>query len=576
MGRGQGLAPPAAAAVEAPQTSPSGSSRGPFSQDEWDAFVSGYASCYEERVLPIDASMVEGTIPAELSGSYLRNGPGLLEVGGTKIPQPFDGDGMITCVTFANGKAMFRNKFVRTDAFVAEQKAGRMLFQGVFNKASPDGRLLNNPLDLEVKKVANTGVIYWAGKLLALYEGDLPYQLSSDLETLGRTGLGVAPVPVPGEKASGIGPADVIAAHYRVVVQPDGTKRWVTFGPKVDGLDNKMALYEFDEAGNAVAQTEVMLKGAAFGFFHDLMVTERHYVLIENPIQLDLLQLITGYVPKRSSFAECLRFRPDVPAKVHLIPRPGTDAPAAPGGVRTFDLPASFFSFHHINAFEEGTKVVMDTVALLEGVDFSASLDAAGPSYFTDDTVGRGYAIRLVLDTATGKVVQRKLFSRSCEFPAVNPSVVGRSHSVAYLTCDPIDHPVWFSPPQSLAKIKLPAWDLVPKEVDFEVYNPGPTRFVQEPMFVPRANGSGGEDDGWLLAYVYDGDRKGTDLVILDAAKFSQGPVATIHLPFSLPYGLHGYWSPQAVGPDPRQPPSPSSYDIREGVTAPDGSFKYA
>ena len=27
---------------------------------------------------------------------------------------------------------------------------------------------------------------------------------------------------------------------------------------------------------------------AAFGFFHDLLVTDRYYLLLENPIRLDL------------------------------------------------------------------------------------------------------------------------------------------------------------------------------------------------------------------------------------------------------------------------------------------------
>lgn len=38
---------------------------------------------------------VEGTIPKELSGTLLRNGPGLFEIGDKKIAQPFDGDGLV-------------------------------------------------------------------------------------------------------------------------------------------------------------------------------------------------------------------------------------------------------------------------------------------------------------------------------------------------------------------------------------------------------------------------------------------------------------------------------------------------
>ena len=38
---------------------------------------------------------VEGTIPREISGTFYRNGPGLLDVYGTPLVHPIDGDGMV-------------------------------------------------------------------------------------------------------------------------------------------------------------------------------------------------------------------------------------------------------------------------------------------------------------------------------------------------------------------------------------------------------------------------------------------------------------------------------------------------
>jgi all-trans-8'-apo-beta-carotenal 15,15'-oxygenase len=46
--------------------------------------------------------------------------------------------------------------------------------------------MLRNALDLKQKNVANTNIIYWAGRLLALWEGGLPHRLEADsLRTLG-------------------------------------------------------------------------------------------------------------------------------------------------------------------------------------------------------------------------------------------------------------------------------------------------------------------------------------------------------------------------------------------------------
>jgi carotenoid cleavage dioxygenase-like enzyme len=60
-------------------------------------------------------------------------------------------------------------------------------------------------------------------------------------------------------------------------------------------------------------------------------------------------------------------------------------------------------------------------------------------------------------------------------------------------------------------------------------------------VFVP-ASAAAAEDDGYVLTYVYDAGRDGSDLVILDASDFTASPVATIGLPQRVPYGFRGGW----------------------------------
>ena len=38
-----------------------------------------------------------------------------------------------------DGRCHYRNRYVRTDAFMAEQEAGRMLFKGAFSRGDPAG-----------------------------------------------------------------------------------------------------------------------------------------------------------------------------------------------------------------------------------------------------------------------------------------------------------------------------------------------------------------------------------------------------------------------------------------------------
>ena len=139
----------------------------------------GYRSLPQEHDYWIDE--IEGQIPADLNGTLFRNGPGLLDVNGQRIHHPFDGDGMICAISLQNGRAHFRNRFVRTQGYLEEQQAGKILYRGVFGTQKPGGWLAN-AFDLRLKNIANTNVIYWGGKLLALWEAAEPYRL--DPETL--------------------------------------------------------------------------------------------------------------------------------------------------------------------------------------------------------------------------------------------------------------------------------------------------------------------------------------------------------------------------------------------------------
>jgi len=95
-------------------------------------------------------------------------------------------------------------------AFVEEQLAGKMLYRGAFSVGNPTGGWLYNPFDFDIKKVANTGVVHWAGRLLALYERDMPHEISTpDLHTKGLT------------DCDGAIDAPFFAAHYRIF-QEDG------------------------------------------------------------------------------------------------------------------------------------------------------------------------------------------------------------------------------------------------------------------------------------------------------------------------------------------------------------------
>ncbi len=125
--------------------------------------VGNYAPVFDELTtfdLP-----VEGAIPRELNGWYLKNGPNPRQ----NTPHWFTGDGMIHGVRLENGRAAwYRNRWVRTESF--DKPVLLYNTDGTRNLHA---------------SVANTNVISHAGKTLALVESSLPYQITNELETLG-------------------------------------------------------------------------------------------------------------------------------------------------------------------------------------------------------------------------------------------------------------------------------------------------------------------------------------------------------------------------------------------------------
>lgn len=77
-----------------------------------------------------DLRVVDGEIPTDLDGVYLRNTENPLHPA-LQTYHPFDGDGMLHIVGFRDGKAFYRNRFVRTDGLLAEIEAGGPLWPGV-------------------------------------------------------------------------------------------------------------------------------------------------------------------------------------------------------------------------------------------------------------------------------------------------------------------------------------------------------------------------------------------------------------------------------------------------------------
>ena len=476
----------------------------PYNTEEWKRGYDSQPNEYEYEITD-----VEGNIPPDLIGTLFRNGPGLLDIGGSAIHHPFDGDGMISAFSFKDGKVYYRNRFIRTEAYVKEQEAGKILYRGVFGTPKPGG-FFNNLFDIKLKNIANTGVIYWGGKLLALWEAAEPHRLNpKTLETIGLEYLdGV------------LEPGDAFAAHPWVDPSCDldnGAPCLVNF--RVDpGLSSKITLFEFAPNGKLLRRHSHSVAG--FSFIHDFMITPQYAIFFQNPVSFNPLPFLLGM----RGAGECVQFQPDKPTNVILIARDPSNKE-----VKTFSVESGFV-FHHANAFEQDSKVYVDSITYQTLPQVQPNSDYKAVDF---EGLDPGQLWRFTLNLEDGSVERQMLESRCCEFPTHNPDKVGRNYQYLYIGAAPSDTGR-NAPLQAILKL-----DLHTKERQLHSF--APSGFVSEPIFVPKPNAEK-EDAGWVLTLVYDGSKHRSTLAILDGENLAQEPVALLHLKHHVPYGLHGSW----------------------------------
>src|SRR5262249_8182100 len=126
---------------------------------------SGNYAPVREEVTAVDLP-VEGAIPSELRGVYMRNGP---NPPSGESYHWFVGDGMLHGVRLQDGRAQwYRNRWVRTRAFTGGASS-------VDEQGNVGHRI----------GVANTNIVQHAGRVFALVESSYPTEVTRELDTVG-------------------------------------------------------------------------------------------------------------------------------------------------------------------------------------------------------------------------------------------------------------------------------------------------------------------------------------------------------------------------------------------------------
>ncbi|GAB2811973.1 carotenoid oxygenase family protein [Actinocorallia aurea] len=491
----------------------------------WDAVPGEFDLALDE---------ITGRLPEGLTGTLYRNGSGRWDVGPTAVDCLFDTDGMIGAFALDGRGVRFRNRFVRTRQYTASVRAGRLTTRGL-GRQRPGGiaaNMLRPPAN-----TANTSVLVRDDRVLALWEAGRPHELDADtLETRGTTDLGGVLKGLLG----------AYSAHYRhdpetgAVVNfgfdpylPRVDPRWVHAGVDAEERRSRLRetlaearprmrlrLYETDKAGVTRYLRAVPLAG--FPLMHDMALTRSHHVFAATPMRFDPVPIVTGTAP----MMESLNFAPRQAAVFLLVPRDG-------GPVRTVETDPFFF-FHFVNAYDEGTDVVIDLVR------YAPETFENAKAFFADvrraeAAVGRltRYRIR-----PSGAVETEFLSGAAVEAPQFDLRLSAAEHRYSYALArtDGVTAPL--GPGFGIARFdhRTGATDAYATPDDVLV----------EPVFVPREPGAA-EDDGWILSVGYHAPSHRSRLMVFDAAHLPDGPLAEAWLPFHLPFNFHGAFTPRVA-----------------------------
>lgn len=437
----------------------------------------GYAPVLDEVTL--DDLPVTGRLPADLAGVYRRNGPNPA-FAPLSYTYPFDGDGMIHALAIRGGKASYRNRFVQTPELQAERRAGRALYGGIMRPVMPDPAFLApGATPSPLKNFANINVVRHGGRLLALYEAGMPYELGDDLSTRGSYDFG--------GKLQG-----AMTAH-----------------PFIDPENGEMVFYRYraaaqpyltvlvaDREGRIAAERTVDT-GVPY-MIHDVAVTKTRIAFVLAPVVFDLAA--------RQQGKPFLQWQPERGTRIAILDRADLQGPV------TWLDAEPFFVFHFLNAWDDRDALTIDYVRH----DRFALIDGTNTPRMA----------RLVIKGRT--IEASALPSPVVEFPRLADRRRGLKHRYGYAAV--LEH---------ARRGAIARYDA--RSGDVALHDFGPTMEVGEPVFIPRP-GRTDETEGWIASFVYDRATDRSDFVLLDARDFTAAPAATVHLPRRVPHGLHGNW----------------------------------
>lgn len=461
----------------------------------------------QEQEIRVDHLPVYGTLPTWLSGTLVRNGPGKFEVGTQKFRHWFDGPALLHRFAFHEGRVSYANRFLRSRAYESARQTGKISMRefGTDPCRSLFGKVFSI-FNSNITDNANVNISRIGDSFIAMTE--IPVPLKFDPETLETLG-------VFDYDDDMIGSTSTAHPHY------DADTGEIFNYNTVFGRKNSYQVYRIVK-GSHKRELLTAIPAEKAGYMHSFALTEHYVILVEFPLVYNAMGLLFG----TKTAAEAIEWQPGQSAHFHVISR-------ADGSIKATYEAEGFFSFHHVNAFEQADQVVID----LCGYQDDTIIRALYLDHLTspDYTPCPGEYRRYTLDLSHPKAEltgYERLSDTSLELPRIRyEGHNGKAYRFAYGISDAANRPHEFS--NQLAKADS-------AERKSKVWTQADC-FPGEPVFVARPNGDASkEDDGVILSAVLDAAQGKSFLLVLDGESFEE--VARAEVPVIMPFGFHGQY----------------------------------
>lgn len=450
---------------------------------------------------------VTGAIPSDLNGAFYRVGPDPqypLRPGNI----PFDGEGHVSMFRIKDGRVDYKSRYVRNERYMAQDKAGRLLFPMYRNP------YMNDPsVEGVSRSTANTHIINHKNLLLALKEDSPPSAL--DLLTLETV--------EPTYTFDGQLPSRTFTAHPKIDSE---TGNMVAFGYEAEGHGSDVvSIFEITPQGRIPWSAKIQVPYV--GMLHDFAVSQNHIVFYVIPLAIDEQQMRNGGIHwswdgTKPTFFGFVRRGGD-----------GSDVRWIEGPTRS--------ATHVMGAWDDDEKLYVDVeMSMSNPFPFMPMRDGAR----WDPVAGSSHITRLSVDLSRRRPRDygiEQLYPHVGALPRQDDRYNTANYRYGFLnTSDPDARP-------GTGGACFARFDNQTRTST--IWNLGTATSLAEACFAPRS-ANAREGEGYLMGLATRNDQNGrSDLVIMDAEHLADGPVATVHLPMRAVGQVHGYWVPEAQLP---------------------------